>query len=363
MSIRPEHLAALCDLGYTEQEARFVYLVATHAGYFTLQQYLDFSGTTKGWNVHKFTSKAIRFGHLRVASCAYRTAVYNLFSRKVYGVIDRDNLRNRRRLSNDLIHARLLVLDFVLSHPDLDYLETEAEKVSFFKQKLGIPESQLPGRTYEGIEQLSHTKRYFVDRFPIYITQLASGPDSKPVPTFIYCDSARRTLLYYRTHLRHYENLLHRIPAFKFIYAAPTPTKFQSAERFFRRLFDQSSAEKARSITRYFRLRRLWDEDKHHLLTRADRDFLRYGNDRFCDPKMESAYQKWAAQPGNNPLPEALLATLSAAPKPRFGTWILSRDYEVFDVESAHETGTVASGARSESRSDSRSVEENPKHF
>jgi len=35
MTIRPEHLAALIDLGYNDQEARFLYLAATHSGYFT----------------------------------------------------------------------------------------------------------------------------------------------------------------------------------------------------------------------------------------------------------------------------------------------------------------------------------------
>src|SRR5205814_5892311 len=100
--IRPEYLEALADLGYSQQESRFLYLVATHSGYFTLRQFLDFTGTAKGWNVHEFTSKSIRLEHVRAATCGYRTSVFNLFSRKVYGALDRDNLRNRRRLSSEL---------------------------------------------------------------------------------------------------------------------------------------------------------------------------------------------------------------------------------------------------------------------
>src|ERR1700694_4641117 len=34
MNILPAHLAALCRLGYSDEEARFIYLVATHSGYF-----------------------------------------------------------------------------------------------------------------------------------------------------------------------------------------------------------------------------------------------------------------------------------------------------------------------------------------
>jgi hypothetical protein len=32
MNILPAHLAALCQFGYSDQEAMFIYLVATHSG-------------------------------------------------------------------------------------------------------------------------------------------------------------------------------------------------------------------------------------------------------------------------------------------------------------------------------------------
>jgi len=38
--IRPEYLEALRDLGCSQQESRFLYLAATHSGYFTLGQFL-----------------------------------------------------------------------------------------------------------------------------------------------------------------------------------------------------------------------------------------------------------------------------------------------------------------------------------
>ncbi len=363
MSIAAEYLAALCDLGYTEQEARFVYLVATHSGYFTLQQYLDFTDTTKGWSVHEFTSKSIRLGHLRAMTCAYRTAVYNLFSRKVYGAIDRENLRNRRRLSAELIRTRLLILDFVLANPDLKYLETEAEKVAYFTEKFDIPQAVLPGRTYEGIEANAGTKRYFVDRFPIFVSLQSRATDASSNPTFVYCDTPSRSLLAYKTHLRNYENLLRRLPAFEFVYAAPTPRRFSSAERFFRNLFEESETAERRSIARYFRLRRLWDEEKHHLLTRPDRDFLRVGMQRYRDGRIESAYQEWSSHTVENRSPELVLDDLPLACKTTFRTHLLPRDYDIFDAEFGAESGAIGPDARSASRSDSRSVEEKANQF
>jgi hypothetical protein len=44
MNISERDIPALQALGYTEIEARFLYVVATHSGYFVPRQYLDFSG-------------------------------------------------------------------------------------------------------------------------------------------------------------------------------------------------------------------------------------------------------------------------------------------------------------------------------
>ena len=363
MSILNEHLAALCDLGYTEQEAHFVYLVATHSGYFTLQQYLDFTGSKKGWSVHQFTTKSTKLGHLRTMTCAYGTALYNLYSRRVYGALDRDNLRNRRRLSTELIRTRLSILDFVLSHPDLEYLETETDKVAYFAEKFGIADALIPGRIYQGIERNATTKRCFVDRFPIYLSPDPSGAQPSLFPAFVYCDPAPRTLMHFITHVRNYEHFLRRLPRFELIYAAPTPTKFKRAERFFRGLFEETSAANDRSLARYFKLRRLWDEEKHELLTRADRDFLRYGNQRYRDQFWESAYQKWASVDPNDQCLEAVLRAHQQGPNWSFRTHLLPHDHNIFATELGGKGTPRASGACSESRSDSCSVEEGRKQF
>ena len=42
MNIARMYTIALGSFGYTEDEARFLYLVAAHSGYFTCQQFLRF---------------------------------------------------------------------------------------------------------------------------------------------------------------------------------------------------------------------------------------------------------------------------------------------------------------------------------
>ena len=77
-------------------------------------------------------------------------SIFHLFSRTIYGQIEKDNLRNRRQHSFDFIRTRLVLLDFILANQDLAYFETEQDKVSFFCEKLGVSKDLLPAKVYEG---------------------------------------------------------------------------------------------------------------------------------------------------------------------------------------------------------------------
>lgn len=221
----------------------------------------------------------------------------------------------------------------------------------------------IPGRIYQGIGQNATTKRCFVDRFPIYLSPHSNGPKPHLIPTFVYCDSAPRSLLHFTTHLHNYEHFLRRLPRFELIYAAPTTAKFKRAERFFRDQFEETSAANARSLARYFKLRRLWEEENHGLLTRADRDFLRYGNQRYRDPFFESAYQKWLAGDRGNQSPETMLRVHSQISNWSFCTHLLPHDHNMFTAEFGAENASNFSGVCSELRSDSCSAEGERKHF
>lgn len=221
----------------------------------------------------------------------------------------------------------------------------------------------IPGRVYQGIERNSTTKRCFVDRFPIYLYPSSKNSSANPTPVFVYCDSAPRSLLSFITYLRNYEQFLRRLPNFEFVYASPTSTKCDRAERFFRGTLEDSSAANMASVTRYFRLRRLWEEEKHELLTRVDRDLLRRGNRRYRDQFWESIYRKWAATELENGSLEALLRARMPAQNWLFRTHLLPHKHQIFSTSLSQETGRNLPGPRSASRSGSCSVEEARKHF
>src|SRR2546426_60111 len=143
-------LANLGSLGYTEDETRFLYVVATHSGYFSMRQFLQFTGTKSGDKSMAFSQKLLAKGHATARSFLRNGLVYHLFSRIVYRAIGRENLRNRRAHSLEHIRTRLVALDFVLAHLQYEYLETEDDKLNCFSQQLDIPKELLPRKRYSG---------------------------------------------------------------------------------------------------------------------------------------------------------------------------------------------------------------------
>ncbi|HKW19572.1 MAG TPA: hypothetical protein VJO35_18830 [Terriglobales bacterium] len=330
MSISIEHVRRLQSLGYNERESRFLYLVATHSGYFVARQFVTFRGQQKGCMLDRFIARLIDSKHARAIPYG-RTRVFNLYSRQIYGELEKDNLRNRRQLSDELIHTRLLILDFVLAQPERDYLETESTKLAYFHRQLNIPLSVLPGHLYVGLKALATTKRYFVDRFPVFLTRVADGLNGQTrLPTFTYCDSHQCNLKPLREHLRSYQAFLRKLPGFEFIYAAPDPIKLERARRMFRRIFDSAAPVSASELIRYFTLRRLWEEKKYNSLTREDRDRLRAGNARYRTEHFESLYRQWQSGGLSETEIDAAFDSHLALSRITFRTRLLPDRYDIF---------------------------------
>ncbi len=169
MNIAPAHLTALKALGYTETEARFLYIVATHSGYFVARQFLAFTDAHWGKRTTLFWNKLQTKRHARTECFPKSGTVYHLFSRRLYRQIDRENIRNRREHEIEHIQRRIGMLDFVLLNQGHQYLETESDKVSFFCNQLKVPNQFLPSKIYHGRRTSQPTVRYFVDKFPMFV--------------------------------------------------------------------------------------------------------------------------------------------------------------------------------------------------
>jgi hypothetical protein len=290
MNINASHLEALKALGYTEAEARFVYLVATHSGYFVARQFLSFTNAHWGYRTNAFWKKLRAKRHARTECFPKSGTFYHLFSRQLYRQIDRENIRNRRQHEIEFIQRRIGMLDFVLSHPQWKYLETEPEKVSFFCNQLKVPNHFLPSKIHFGQKTSQPTLRYFVDKFPMFL----SDDDSSPVVTFTYLQGREANLTGFAHHLEAYLPLFRQLTEFRFLYLARFDSHFERAKELFNSLVTiPLGSDVSTDLVRYFQIRKAWDLSKHGSVTDADLIFRNQAKSRFVGQRFEHLYRGW----------------------------------------------------------------------
>ncbi len=292
MNIPENQVALLMELAYTEPEARFLYVVATHSGYFILRQFLNFTGARRGKRSNLFARKVLNNGHASVRDYLGYGSIYHLFSRTLYGQIEKGNLRNRRKHSFDYIRTRLVLLDFILANPEAEYLETEQDKVTFFCEKLGVAKEFLPGRLYEGGPGSRPTLRYFVDKFPLFVA--APLPGTPPVVTLSFVDSGLGTIAGFLTHLAAYQPLFRQLQAFRFLYISPTDAQFARATERFRAVVKQPlESDMSSEILRYFQVRQRFEKRQYVVPVTEDFEFLNEAKSRFHGDRFERLYSAW----------------------------------------------------------------------
>ena len=322
-------------LGYTRRESEFLLLVATHSGYFTIRQFKSFAQTDSGSVSHAFVSKLLDRKHASYHAYRSGARVYHLFARKVYQAIDRENLRTRRKHELDYIQTRLVALDFVLQHPQLHYLETEIEKITFFDKHWKVDKKTFPMKSYRAKRSSEMTYRYFVDRFPMF----TDHPSSPTVATFTYVDAGALTLEAFGTHLRNYLGLFRAIPSLEFIYLSPTARLFQAAEsEFYHLLYPTHDQPKSVSVLDYFRLRKTWETRQRV----ASADVVRLNTARayYSDFHFEEMYGKWSQ--GTMTDDEVTRATSPTMPheKAVFRAMVCGSSLSIFDDPRGRSTET-----------------------
>jgi hypothetical protein len=292
VTIPQDKIEALKVFGYTEDEARFLYTVATHSGYFLARQFLSFVGAKRGYRTYSLTQKLITQGHATMRDYRRNGCIYHLYSRKLYAKIGRENLRNRRRHRLEAIRTRLLNLDFILANQGCQYLETEDEKVAYFCEQLHIDKQRLPVKLYMGGPKSQPTLRYFVDRFPMFLG--SPSPSSSSVVTMSYVDPGLESLAAFVTHLKQYEPLFRELSAFDFLYISNTLAHFAKATELFASLMQVPlESDIATDLVRYFKTQGIWETSEFRTLTKNDLLFLNQAKQRFQGERFETLLQGW----------------------------------------------------------------------
>jgi hypothetical protein len=294
VKIPQDQIERIAALGYTESESQFLYVVATHSGYFTMRQFNAFAGVSHGKRSMTFAQKLLKRGHATVRDYMGAGCIFHLFSRLIYGPIGKDNVRNRRRHSFDYIRTRLVQMDFLLENPGYDFLETENEKISLFCESLAVPKDVLPAKVYEGGPGSDPRVRYFVDKFPLFLAPPISS--ASPVVTFGYVDSGAGSLRGFVTYLAAYQGLFRHLKSFRLLYIAPRTTEFRRAEERFRSSVKQPpESDVSSEILRYFNVRRKWENHEYVVPVAADFEFLNQARRRFHGERFDSLYAAWIA--------------------------------------------------------------------
>ena len=291
MKIAEEHTAALEGLGYTDLESRFLYIVATHSGFFVPRQFNEFCANPEKGS-QSFTDKLKKRGHATWREYQNVGGVYHLSSRTIYRLTDRENLSHRYHHSSEFIRTRLLVLDFILANHTHDYLETEEDKVRFFSDHLGVPKKLLPARAVDASWAREPTLRYFSDKFPLYLD--SSAGCSAPVLTFSYVEGGQARPIRFVKHLNTYARLLCHLRSFRFLYIASSSGRFGTAQERFSLIVKTAHEEVLLGeLERYFELRAAWDGKQYERLSMDDLEWLDQANQRFTGPNIERLYAAW----------------------------------------------------------------------
>jgi hypothetical protein len=174
-----ERVIAIRAFGLTPRQARFVATVALNGGYCLRRQYDAFAGIRYGKNVRAFLDGLVRRGIAqRFQARADRGHIYHLHARALYRALHLDESRYWRDTSAAQMARRLMVLDYVLSRPDVAWYTTEEHKVELFTMR-GVPGDALPRRVF-GPREGTSPSRLFPHQWPVFIAE------PSPVVHFVY---------------------------------------------------------------------------------------------------------------------------------------------------------------------------------
>jgi hypothetical protein len=336
-----ERIGALRRFGYERDEARFLGIAALHSGYFLRRQFLAFIGGTKGWKDVTLITKLKANRHCRVNVYRHNRMIYHLSAKPLYDALGEKDNRNRRERQPSTIKNKLMGLDFVLEHPNRQYLATEREKLDYFVGTLKIAEAELPTRWYESPRGRGAAGKHFVDKYPMFLSVPRDG--TAPVVHFCYVDEGALTPDGFGTYLDQYDRLLAALPDFRVIYIAEPSGLFDGAGRVFEK-FSGAGARPGKGInpaTRqlldYFEARREYEARDFSRFDTARLIRFREQKRQFAGQPYESLFGHWQAggkaavlgvlEPNSDP---------NQAPSERFSTYVLNHDYRLF--------GTLASG-------------------
>jgi len=293
MKIPEEHIhraTTSFSYPYTEREAIFLWLVTAFSGHFLSQHWGRYVGIARGWPQQTLVDKLTSNGHADAFAwnvSGIERHRYHVKHRRLYRIFDRENSNYRKDAENHLIDVRLCALDYVIDHQDVDYLLTEADRISYFRQHHGITDPDiLPQRRYAGRRQNAPAAAvYFPDRFPLAVTDVGI--------VFTYIDHPTDSLKPLGTHVALYRRLFHSLKtAWTFVFVSGDARKSQDAERVFRTALARTDGIDP-ELLRHFTIEDRWQRKDVAGFTKDDYAEMGRLRAKYSAERYRAMYERW----------------------------------------------------------------------
>lgn len=289
-----ERIHNLQGFGYSTEEARFLGIVALHSGYFVRRQFEAAIAVERGKRTSAFVEKLLARGHARRYTFEHNRQVLQLQYKPFYEGVGDEHSRNRREHQPQTIKSRLMALDFVQANPDRYFLATEEQKIASLERL--VPKEVLPAKVYAAHKGGSAIRRYFVDRFPVFVKP--SQNRSLPCFGFAYIDSGFNTTSAFVTYLRHYKGLFQAIGEFDLVYAGTRRALFGTAEKTFHRVLSGLGGQSLTPLDlcrllAYFHDWDLFERGQSRVLSVERMNSLREDRAEFGSPLHDGLFDLW----------------------------------------------------------------------
>jgi hypothetical protein len=184
-----QRVDAVSALGFSRRHATFVTLVLLNGGCFVRRQYCAFAGVKKGMTDWVIVRRLLAHHLARTLTySAQHGQVYRLCGRPLYAAADLEYPVTRGEPSQALVARRLMLLDFVVTEPNLEWYTTPKEKSDLFAGRLGLAETLFPQKTRKT------TTLFWTEDLPVFLLGqppqvqfvcLATDPHASGVGAFV----------------------------------------------------------------------------------------------------------------------------------------------------------------------------------
>ena len=184
-----QRVDAVVALGFSHRHATFLTLVLLNGGYFVRRQYCTFAGVKHGVTDWVIVQRLLAHQLARpLTYSAQQGHVYRLCGRALYAAADLEYPVTRGEASQALVARRLMLLDFVMTEPNLEWFTTPKEKSDPFAGRLGVAETLFPRKMRKT------TTQFWPEDLPVFLLGqppqvqfvcLATDPHAAGVGAFV----------------------------------------------------------------------------------------------------------------------------------------------------------------------------------